>query len=93
MFDCDSLKTIHCCIRKITERLFRLWVILIVEDPTVTVKCRTAIKVMFIYFNLCVSVMLNSLSYLFTSILQNVYNFLLNVKKCNQIPSIIYGLL
>jgi hypothetical protein len=54
------------CIRKITERLFRLWVSLIVEDPTVTVKCRTAIKVMFIYFNLCVSVMLNSLSYLFT---------------------------
>ena len=41
---------------------------LIVEDPTVTVKCRTAIKVLFLYFNLCLSVMLNSLSCPFTSI-------------------------
>jgi hypothetical protein len=24
-----------------------------IEDPTVTVKCRTAIKVLFLYFNLC----------------------------------------
>ena len=32
----------------------RIWVILIVEDLTVTVECRTAIKVMFFTFlNLC----------------------------------------
>jgi hypothetical protein len=34
----------------------------------VTVKCWTAIKVLFLYFNLCSSVMLNSLSNLFISI-------------------------
>ena len=44
-------------------------VILIVEDPTVTVKCRTTIKVLFIYFNWCLSVMLDSVSCSFTSIL------------------------
>ena len=38
------------------------------EDPTLTVKCGTAIIVMFIYFNLCLSVMLDSLSCSFTSI-------------------------
>jgi len=27
-------------------------VILIIKDPTVTVKCRTAIKALFLYFNL-----------------------------------------
>jgi hypothetical protein len=26
---------------------------LVVEDPTVTVKCRTAIKALFLYLNLC----------------------------------------
>ena len=29
---------------------FSIRVILTVEDPTVTVKCRTAIKVLFLYF-------------------------------------------
>jgi succinate dehydrogenase hydrophobic anchor subunit len=43
-------------------------VMFIIEDTTVTVKCRTAIKVMFLYFNLCLSVTLNSLSCSFTSI-------------------------
>jgi hypothetical protein len=28
---------------------------LIIEDPTVTVKCRTAIQLMFLYFNLFLS--------------------------------------
>ena len=46
-----------------------------VEDPIVTVNCRTTITELFLYFNLCVSVMLDSLSYLFTSIsfLPNVH--------------------
>jgi hypothetical protein len=47
---------------------FRLWVILIVEHTTVTLKCRTAIKALFLYFNLCPSVMLDSLSCSFTYI-------------------------
>ena len=38
------------------------------KDPTVTVKCRTAIKVLFLYINLCLSVMFDNLSYLFTFI-------------------------
>jgi hypothetical protein len=38
-----------------------------VEHPTVTVKCRTAIKVLFLYMNLCQSVKLDSLSCPFTS--------------------------
>ena len=33
---------------------------LIIESPTVTMKCRTAIKALFLYFNLCLSVMLDS---------------------------------
>jgi len=38
-----------------------VWVIPIIEDSTDTVKCRTAIKALFLYFNLCLSVMLDSL--------------------------------
>jgi len=41
---------------------------LIVGDPIVTVKCRTAIKTLFLCFNLCQGVMLDSLPYSFTSI-------------------------
>ena len=41
----------------------RVWVLLMVEDPTVTVKCRTVINALFLYLNLCLSVMLNSISY------------------------------
>ena len=43
---------------------------LIIEDTTVTEKCRTAIKVLFLFFNfnLCLHVMLESLSCSFTSI-------------------------
>jgi len=32
-----------------------LLVMLIVEDPTVTLECRTAIKVLFLYFNIGLS--------------------------------------
>jgi len=41
---------------------------LIVVDPIATVKCRTAIKAIFLYFNLCMSVLLNNLSCPFTSL-------------------------
>jgi hypothetical protein len=41
---------------------------LIVEDATVTLKCRTVIKALLLYFNLCLSVMLDNLSCPFTSI-------------------------
>jgi len=37
-------------------------------SPTVTVKCKTAIKALFLYTNLCLSVKLDSLSCSFTSI-------------------------
>jgi hypothetical protein len=41
---------------------------LIVKDPSVTVICRTAIKALFVYFNLCLCVMLDNLSCSFKSI-------------------------
>ena len=47
---------------------FTLIIMLIIKDPAVTVKCRTAIKKMFLYFILCPSVKLDSLSCLFISI-------------------------
>jgi len=40
----------------------------IIEDPTVMMKYRTAIKALFLYFNLCLSVTLDSLPCLFTTI-------------------------
>jgi hypothetical protein len=40
----------------------------IIEGATVTVNCRTSIKDMFLYLDLCISVMSNSLSCSFTSI-------------------------
>jgi len=42
--------------------IFMVRIMLIVEDSIVTVKYRTAIKELFIYFNLCLSVMLDNLS-------------------------------
>ena len=35
---------------------FSVWVMLIIEDTTVTEKCRTAIGGLLIYFDLCLSV-------------------------------------
>ena len=46
---------------------FRVWIILFLEDSTMTMKCRRAIKALFLYFNLCLSIMLDSLSCSFTS--------------------------
>ena len=41
----------------------RVWVVFILEEPTVTVKCRTAIKVMFLCFIVCLCLILDSVSY------------------------------
>jgi len=32
---------------------FRVYIVFIVKDPTVTMKCRTSIKALFLYLNLC----------------------------------------
>jgi len=55
-----------CLIQYVLHTHFRVCVTLIVEDPTVTVKCRTARKALCLYFNVCLSVMLDSLSCSFT---------------------------
>ena len=47
---------------------FRVYPTLIVEDPIVTVQCRTAINAVLFYFTLCLSVILDSLSCSSTSI-------------------------
>ena len=47
---------------------FRVLVELIFEDPTVTVKWRTTINAMYLYLDLCQSVMLDRLTCSFTSI-------------------------
>jgi hypothetical protein len=39
----------------------KVCVMLLIEDPTMTVKHRTAIKTLFLYFNLCLCVKLDSL--------------------------------
>ena len=68
---------------------FRIWVILIGEDPTVTVKCRTAIKVMCLYLILCLSVMLDHLSCSFTSISFLTNKFSLPYQRqCELLPSL-----
>ena len=41
------------------ELKIRIWVMFFAEDPTVTMKCRAPIN----YFNLCLSVMSDSLSF------------------------------
>ena len=61
---------------------FKVQAVLIIEDPTVTVKCRTAIKVMFLYINSCLSIMIDRLSCSFTSI-----SFLTNSLIILLIPS------
>jgi hypothetical protein len=40
---------------------------MIIEDHTVTVKCRTAIKVLLLYFNLCLKCNMDNLSCSFSS--------------------------
>jgi hypothetical protein len=48
------------CCGKFRTRI-AVWVRLILEDPTVTVKSRPAIKALFLYFDLCLNVILDSL--------------------------------
>ena len=50
---------------------FREWNILIVADPTVTVKCRTVIEVLFLYFTLYPSAMLDSHPFTYISFPNN----------------------
>ena len=56
------LSTCNNCLNELLIRKaplhthFRIRVLVIVEDPTVTVRCRTAIKVLFLYLILCPSV-------------------------------------
>jgi hypothetical protein len=47
---------------------YRVWVMVIVEDLTVTVKCRIAIAAQFLNLNLRLSIMFNRLSCSFASI-------------------------
>ena len=62
----------RCGVCRYTQRLFhthfKVWVMLIVEDPIKTGKLRTAIKTLFLYFNCCLSEKLNSISCSFISI-------------------------
>jgi hypothetical protein len=55
---------------------------LIVEDSTVTVKCRTAIKALFRFFNLC-------LSWIVSHVHLHPYTFLL--KGCRGCDSMVVG--
>ena len=49
--------------------------ILLVEDPTVTLKLRAAIKALFLYFNLCVIlVSVSELTWLLRHILIEIYS-------------------
>jgi hypothetical protein len=57
----------NCTLGALLVSFFRVWVVFIVQDPTVTVNCRAAVKALFVYFNLCLSIMLYSLSCSFTS--------------------------
>ena len=57
--------------------IFMVRVMFIVEDSVVTVKYRTATKELFIYFNLCPSVMLDSLSCPYPFLLIDIQCYLL----------------
>ena len=53
----------------------RIWVMLISDHRTVTVKCRTALKELFLCLNLCLSVKLDCLACSFTFIFYYSYWF------------------
>jgi hypothetical protein len=46
---------------------FRVWVMLIIEDPTKTAKSSRAKTTLFLHYNMCASAMFDSLSCSFTS--------------------------
>jgi hypothetical protein len=54
--------------RKGRSSHFRVWVMLIIEDPTKTAKSSRAITTLFLHYNLCPSAMFDCLSCSFTSI-------------------------
>jgi hypothetical protein len=91
-FHCTIKKTIHVmtvtdvmivfyiwwhCLVLVKKRDMAYKGILFVDDLAVTVNCRTAMKVLSGYFNLCLSVKFDSLSCSFTSIA-----FLTKGNKC-----------
>jgi len=53
----------------------------IVEDPNVTVKCRTARTIMFLYFNFCLSVVFDNVLCSFASFIYHFY-LMYNVGPC-----------
>jgi hypothetical protein len=57
----------------------------IAENPTMTVKYRIAIKVLFLSFNLCLQVMLDNLTCSFTSISFLTNETLQMTQKMNKI--------
>jgi hypothetical protein len=78
------------------QRLFHTYFmvrVLIIEDSTLTENCRTAIKTLFFYFNLCLSVKLDNLMFIyihilivspthFDSLFTLLYNFHLKLSFC-----------
>ena len=60
MFDLYRNHVIPLCRPGMCHIHLRVWVMLIIEDPTVTVKYRTAIKALFLYINVCLIVRLES---------------------------------
>ena len=71
---------------------YRVWVLIIIEDPTVTVKCRTAIKVLFLYFNLCTCVMFDNLLFIYihTQIKREGLEFHWPVYSCHLFVPVLY---
>jgi len=63
----DKPKYVYCSLGPLHYH-FRVWVMLIIEDPLVTMKCRSAIKVVFLYTCLLLSVTLDMLPCPFTFI-------------------------
>jgi hypothetical protein len=61
---------------------FIVWVLLFIEDTTVTVKCRAAIKALFLYFNVCPSTMLDSRSMFIYIHILSYYKLCLYFKLC-----------
>jgi hypothetical protein len=56
--------------------------LLFIEDTTVTVKCRAAIKALFLYFNVCPSTMSDSRSRFIYSHILSYYKLCLYFKLC-----------
>lgn len=65
--DSTFLYLLHCLkFYILTKYLEYKRIATFIEEPTVTMKCRTVITVLFLYFNVGLNILLVSLSYLFT---------------------------